>query len=485
MPDINEPTDAEIEEVARAIAGADQEDYMEDHALYDRQAKAALLAARRVTSVPSLADGIEAAAKVADDAQKKWASGSRSLDATPEMVGGASLAAAALGASDIAKAIRALAHNPQASSGGATHRHKKRGTEYALIGYGRMQAENWEEQRATGFSDENAFVGMSVDMREVAIYRSATDPTEIWARPREEFEDGRFEVITESATPEGNEAEAPAPAPIQTMSVDEFEAWLKAAHRDVGITPKLQKAWDAYKAARANMQTVADAFAAAPAPIQGDVTEAHSDDLAVDWFSALTASNDRVAELERDAALELIYRARAIHPNGVVDAAIASTTLPAGFERDQWDSLLRARLRAMFEEIALKAVAAEAEVSRLKAGTVTDAMVQKFHDAARRWWSAQPDGTEVTDDRTLQAVRAGLEAVAIPEHPAWIADLLNRRWEVEHVLRAPTNIAKRNASRKDGKPEPLPDPLTPEQMWELANKLSVPSEFGAKTEASK
>lgn len=34
-------------------------------------------------------------------------------------------------------------------------------------------------------------------MREVAIYRSVTDPTEIWVRPREEFEDGRFEAQEE------------------------------------------------------------------------------------------------------------------------------------------------------------------------------------------------------------------------------------------------------------------------------------------------
>ena len=77
----------------------------------------------------------------------------------------------------------------------ATHRHNKRGTEYVLIGIGKMQAEGWRElDWATG-SGEGEY--LSVDMREVAIYRSATDPTEIWVRPLEEFEDGRFEVLAQ------------------------------------------------------------------------------------------------------------------------------------------------------------------------------------------------------------------------------------------------------------------------------------------------
>lgn len=74
-----------------------------------------------------------------------------------------------------------------------THRHKKRGTKYVLIGIGKMQAENWEEREYTA-SDEPVH-GVSVDMREVAVYRSVDDGS-LWARPREEFEDGRFDEIT-------------------------------------------------------------------------------------------------------------------------------------------------------------------------------------------------------------------------------------------------------------------------------------------------
>lgn len=82
---------------------------------------------------------------------------------------------------DVADDIEALISNFLVPP---THRHVKSGGEYIFLGYGKMQTSDWVEY----ISMEST---VSVDMQEVAIYRAVSDGS-LWARPKDEFEDGRF-----------------------------------------------------------------------------------------------------------------------------------------------------------------------------------------------------------------------------------------------------------------------------------------------------
>lgn len=76
--------------------------------------------------------------------------------------------------------------------------HKKTGGTYELVGIGKMQTSDWLVSRL-------AELPASVDMSPVAIYRADKDGS-LWARPLDEFQDGRFAEIP--ATPEPVAAES-------------------------------------------------------------------------------------------------------------------------------------------------------------------------------------------------------------------------------------------------------------------------------------
>jgi hypothetical protein len=100
--------------------------------------------------------------------------------------------------------IKPLYAHPVQPGWRPTHRHVKRGSEYMLVGFGKMQTSNWMDEQwshepQSGNPPQRTLD--PVDMREVAIYRG--EDGKLWVRPREEFEDGRFEVLRAAPLPGG------------------------------------------------------------------------------------------------------------------------------------------------------------------------------------------------------------------------------------------------------------------------------------------
>ncbi len=84
-----------------------------------------------------------------------------------------------------------------------THRHVKTGGEYMLLGIGKMQAGKWKTPTIRPDDcGQKRWVHVSIDMREVAIYRGADGS--LWARPVEEFNDGRFAPLPTNSEASSN-----------------------------------------------------------------------------------------------------------------------------------------------------------------------------------------------------------------------------------------------------------------------------------------
>lgn len=409
MPDINEPTEIAQElgeklKVPNAEFDAWVASMPAKHwSKYDLSAcRLGWEAGRRVSSAPSFADGIEAAAKVAIEL------GTAPLEGANIRIG--------IG-NAIAAAIRALAHDPQASGGGSTvHRGEK-----------------------------------SVDAKMAILRESITSS--------EPAHDGHADPPRSGAA-EGNEAEAPAPS-LKDVILDAARhvraqpAGLRGPYvigdeRLDGIIERLGPKSDASGAPKPDpaIAELMNRLIKSKHDLQWKFGEPASTEQAMilsivlgvmeESIAALTASNDRVAELERerDEAREYGEQAR-LRENAAEDARIhehdlrvaaeaslakaiqerdearAEIYAPGAFRcpkcgffirqfkirasdgavggRDEpgehcpndgsplWRVTWKQRAQAYYDRAVEEMdgrIAAEAEVSRLKAGAVTDEMVE-------------------------------------------------------------------------------------------------------------
>jgi hypothetical protein len=73
--------------------------------------------------------------------------------------------------------------------------HKKRRTNYLIIGIGKIQTNKWlTDSDITQLKTIDVVQLTSVDKQEVVIYQSLSDNS-FEVCPKEEFEDGRFEYV--------------------------------------------------------------------------------------------------------------------------------------------------------------------------------------------------------------------------------------------------------------------------------------------------
>lgn len=201
-------------------------------------------------------------------------------------------------------------------------RHKKRGAEYEVLGTGKMQTEHWIDQRWTRQSASGEPPKSSwsrVDLREVVVYRSLDDGS-LWVRPREEFEDGRFERL---------EAAAALSRPEQVVADEMVSAAYEELRRRLTLHPSRDQVKAALEAACLTTAAPLEADASAPAsPAIGvqAVTDGEEARIAEERLSSLLARIHRDGgHYEAEHGTEKAWA----DADAIVASMYADTTHPA------------------------------------------------------------------------------------------------------------------------------------------------------------